>query len=343
MKKNRIFYFLFLILFIPSSYAEDSSYFLSGKSSKLEIEQMEDGNSGYFLPGYTGDENAMEEDEKAILYLLPGSGKEMDSEVKEDKTFIVNPSTKEVPDFSVGNIKDERVGQLPAGSKELDKPGFESMDNWDKLNRVRDQAKNSLTFAALLDNYNYGGPPGVYDQLYEGSNANFINKFFFQGSYQITFLKKFFLLSSGLNLGVSYKTGKGDFTDGQQSETTIALWAIPVDIPLTLQIPVGSFLRIEASAGPSLMTLLQNRDDRDEGESGKDTYQLSPGYFAGGRLKINWGNIWKSSALALFNSNDVTNFFLNFDARYESYNKFSDELVKVDGISYGLGLSFEFL
>jgi hypothetical protein len=91
------------------------------------------------------------------------------------------------------------------------------------------------------------------------------------------------------------------------------------------------------------MVLLQNRSDRDSGESGKDLYQISPGYFVGGRFKINWGQIFKGAALALFNSSDVTNFFLNFDVRYESYNRFSDEYVKVDGISYGLGLSFEFL
>lgn len=345
MKKNRIFFILLFLPFMANSFAEekDQTYFLPQTNHSLEVEKIEGGKESYFLPGYSSEENQMEDDENSILYLLPASGAKMDPEIKEDKTFIVNPTPSDKPEFSVGNLEDEKISQLPAGSKALEKSEFESMDNMERLNSQREKAKNALTFSVLLDNYNYGGPPGVYDQLFDSPNSNYINKFFFQGSYQLTFLKKFILLSSGLNAGVSYKTGKGTFNNGQVSNTTFILWAIPVDIPLTLQIPVSSILRVEASAGPSLMTLLQNRNDRSQGESGKDIYQLSPGYFAGGRLKLNWGNIWKSSALALFNSSDVTNLFLNFDARYEFYDKFSEKSVKVEGTSYGIGLSFEFL
>lgn len=347
MKINKIFLFLLFLSSFRPLFAEDPSYFLPGHTPDSELEGQKGGDSTYFLSGHGSDEVLLEQDEKSILYFLPGTTKELDAEVageKENtKTFIVSPKAEQIPEFSVGNMADEEVSQLPAGSKGLEKSEFEGMDNMEKLNKLRDKAKNELSFAALYDNYNYGGPPGVYDSLYEGSNKNFINNFFFQGSYTYTFVKNFFLLAAGLNAGVSYKTGKGDFDNGTTSNTTITLWAIPVDLAVNLQIPLGSLFRIEASAGPSLMTLLQNRDDRNDGEPGQNLYQLSPGYFAGGSFKINWGNIFKSSALALFNSSDVTNFFLSFNARYEYYNKFSQQSVIVDGISYGVGLSFEFL
>lgn len=347
MKINKIFLFLLLFSFMKPLLAQDSDYFLPGSTPDPDLEVNKEGNTGHFLPGYASEEDLMEADEKEILYFLPGSSKELDEDVakktEDSKTFIVSPNPTATPEFSTGNYADEEVGQLPAGSKGLQTSEFVGIDNMDKLNKLRDKAKNQLSFAVLLDNFDYGGPAGVYDQLYEGDDKDFINNFFFQGSYNYYFMKNIVLLSAGANAGVSYKSGKGNFDNGTTSETKIVLWAIPVDLALNLQIPIGSAFRIEASAGPSLMTLLQNRDDREEGESGKDLYQLSPGYFVGGSLKINWGNIFKSSALALYNSSEVTNFFLNFTARYETYNKFSDESVKVGGTSYGIGLGFEFL
>jgi hypothetical protein len=347
MIANKIFFILILSSF-SNLFAEEATYFLSGKSAPVEVENFEGEKESYFL--YSGKdtyEGQIESDEDSIFYSLPGSVKELDKSFtgnQEDaEAFIVNPKSEDVPEFSVGHLKDETVSQLPAGSAGNQTAEFESMDNMSRLNKLRDQANNGLSFSILYDNFNYGGQPGVYNQLFEGSNKNLSNNLFFQGSYGLSFLKSFIHLSAGLNLGVSYKYGKGDFSDGQKSETTIAIWAVPIDAALYLQIPIGSVFRIEASAGPSLMTILQNRSDRDDGEKGKDLYQMSPGYFAGGKFKINWGNIFKSSALDLFNTSDVTNLFLNFDVRYETYNKFSDEYVKVDGISYGLGLSFEFL
>ncbi len=347
VKINKIFLFLLLFSFVEPLLSQDSSYFLPGGTPDPDLEVKKDGNSGHFLPGYASDEDLMEADEKEILYFLPGSSKELDEDVakksEDSKTFIVSPKPAESPEFSTGNYADEEVSQLPAGSKALETSEFVGIDNMDKLNKFREKAKNQLSFAVLLDNFNYGGPSGVYDQLYDGSDKDFINNFFFQGSYNYYFMKNIVLLSAGANAGVSYKSGKGNFDDGTTSETKIVLWAIPVDLSLNLQIPLGSLFRIEATAGPSLMTLLQNRDDREDGESGQNLYQLSPGYFVGGSLKINWGNIFKKSALALYNSSEVTNFFLNINARYETYNKFSEESVKVDGISYGIGLGFEFL
>ncbi len=346
MIANRIFFILILSTF-SNLFAEEATYFLPGNPAPVEVENLNGEKATYFFPGKDTFEEQIETDEDSIFYSLPGSVKELDKtftgEQEDAKAFMITPKPEEVPEFSVGHLKDETISQLPAGSEGNQKSEFETIDNMSRLNKLRDQAKNGLSFSILYDNFNYGGQPGIYDQLFEGSNKKASNNLFFQGSYGLTFLRKFILLSAGLNLGASYKYGKGDFLDGQTSETTIALWAIPVDLAVFLQIPLGSMFRIEASAGPSLMTLLQNRNDRDQGESGKDLYQISPGYFAGGKFKINWGNIFKSSALALFNTSDVTNLFLNFDVRYETYNKFSDEYVKVDGISYGLGLSFEFL
>ena len=347
MKINKIFFLLLLLTYFENLFAQEDTYFLPGRAEYNDLETAKSDNNNFFLPSFTPSEDLIEKDEKNILYALPGSGKELDKDVLEDKgdssIFIVNPSPPSDTKFSTGNLKDETVGQLPAGSKDLQTSEFEGMDNFSRLEKLRDKAKNQIRLSVLLDNYNYGGPPGLYDQLFDQPNSNFMNQFLFLASYTNTFVKSFFSLSWGLNAGFSYKKGTGKFENGSTSDTTIVLWVIPVDLPLVLQFPVGPIFNMEISAGPSLMTLLQNRSDRSEGESGQNVYQLSPGYFAGGSFKINSGKIFKDAGLAIFNSADVTNMFFNLDVRYESYNKFSDQSIKVDGVSFGIGLAFEFL
>ena len=87
---------------------------------------------------------------------------------------------------------------------------------------------------------------------------------------------------------------------------------------------------------------MQVRSDRGDGEKGKRRRQFGQGYFGAAKLKFALGPIFERNAYSLLRDSDVSRFFLNLEARYQNYDDFNDP-VTIDGISYGLGFSFEFL
>ena len=142
--------------------------------------------------------------------------------------------------------------------------------------------------------------------------------------------------------GLGFSTGRGIFVSGDRSDTTFKLWEIPVDIGLGLEIPFSSWFKISGTAGPSAMVLAQNRSDFERGEKGKRKYQISPGYFLNGQVKINLTGFNDETAHELFTSSHITNLYLNLEARMQSYKDFQDD-IDVTGTSLGIGFTFEYL
>jgi hypothetical protein len=145
-----------------------------------------------------------------------------------------------------------------------------------------------------------------------------------------------------LGAGVGYNSGKGIFIDGTRSDATFNLWEVPVDLGLGMEVPLYSWFKIAGTGGPSVLGLVQNRSDFKRGEDGKRKYQVSPGYFLNGQMKINLTGFNEETAYDLFTSSQITNLFLNLEARHQSYNKFQDD-IKISGTSFGIGFTFEYL
>lgn len=145
-----------------------------------------------------------------------------------------------------------------------------------------------------------------------------------------------------LGAGVGYNSGKGIFVDGNRSDATFNLWEVPVDLGLGMEVPLYSWFKIAGTGGPSVLGLMQNRSDFQRGEDGKRKYQVSPGYFLNGQMKINLTGFNEETAYDLFTSSQITNLFLNLEARHQSYNKFQDD-IKISGTSFGIGFTFEYL
>lgn len=90
------------------------------------------------------------------------------------------------------------------------------------------------------------------------------------------------------------------------------------------------------------MVLYQNRNDFQQGEKGRNKTQISHGQFANAQFKINLSGFNSDTAYDLFTSSQITNLYLNIEARYQSYRNFQDE-IKISGTSLGLGFTFEYL
>ena len=146
--------------------------------------------------------------------------------------------------------------------------------------------------------------------------------------------------SAGIGLG--FNSGKAFFIDGSRSNSTFNLWELPLDLGLGLEIPLTSWFKMAGTAGPSAMALIQNRSDYQRGEEGKRKFQYSPGYFASAQFKINMSGLSDQTAYELFTESQITNLFLNLEARHQSYSNFQDP-VEITGTSFGIGFTFEYL
>lgn len=145
-----------------------------------------------------------------------------------------------------------------------------------------------------------------------------------------------------LGVGLGYNAGKGFFIDGSRSDADFKLWEAPLDVGLGMEIPVSSWFKIAGTGGGSIMTLLQNRSDFEKGEKGKRKYQFSPGYFLNAQFKINLSGFSEDLSYELFTESQITNLFLNLEARMQNYSGFKDN-ISISGSSIGIGFTFEYL
>ncbi len=71
--------------------------------------------------------------------------------------------------------------------------------------------------------------------------------------------------------------------------------------------------------------------------------QFSPGYFASAKVKISLSAIFKQTSVNMFRTYDITKFYLVSHARLQEHKKFAQKDLAMSGMTFGLGLNFEFL
>lgn len=208
--------------------------------------------------------------------------------------------------------------------------------------QIYNKAESSFSFAYIMDNYDISDSRGVFQESYVNSTGaqrggaillNF-DEYFSRG-----FLNTFY----GLGLGVGYSVGKGIFSNSTTTESNVKflLYSIPVDLRLGFDLVPSRYFRLSFAAGPSAMGLLQSRSDLEREDSRKYRRQVSYGYFANGKLQISLSALSSSKAFRMFSMSDVTNMFLNIEARIQSYENFQDDL-SITGSSIGAGFTFEY-
>jgi len=205
---------------------------------------------------------------------------------------------------------------------------------------VEDHASNSFSFSFYKDNYSYTDPNLMFERTYrDGADSNFPFLLLFQFAYPL--LNSWIDFGVEANFGFGYNSGHGTFSDdGSESETRMNLWTLPVEVGFILEIDL-KYLIFSASAGPSLVGMIQNRSDFDPEDDGKNIRQFGYGYYATGRIKLNLNRIFTKNAFKLFSSYKATRLTLNLEVRHVDYSHFKDD-ISISGNSYGIGFSFDF-
>jgi hypothetical protein len=224
---------------------------------------------------------------------------------------------------------------------------YQRMSDRDLLKRFSNEGTRGFSFYYIRDQYDFFDSSGVYERTFGDTAARAVQG----GSLHISFEKYWshqsVWIGWSMNFGVGLAQGKGSFTSGtavaEQSETTFSLWTLPVDLGLVLEIPLGTWMKIGLSGGPSVMGLYQHRDDRDNSESGKRVRQISYGYYGKANLKFSLSHITPNLAVQNLKSYQMTKTYLTLEARIQSFENFQDEDVSITGSSFGIGFAFEYL
>lgn len=296
------------------------------------------------------------------VQLLPG---QMDDRNSIKKTLN---KTKGYSPFVDGRVLSEissnaadlkRDPYLPNGSKEADyskyKKGkgvnplgsFEnrsnllSYKNKTILSKVANKGDKSLNFNYYKDTYNYSSKDDIYSKTFKNGSSS-LQSGYLEIEKEFILKRGFVNYGLGVNIAGSFSRGKGNFkSSGQVSNAEIKLWSIPVDFAGVSSFNLGPYLNLNMSAGPSLMGLIQNRSDYNDGEDGKNLRQVSYGYFGKTKLRLNLSRIFPRALFHLYDSYSITRMLLSINLRYHSYSNFQDD-IKIDGLAYGLGLSFNY-
>lgn len=289
------------------------------------------------------------------------------SDLKGGKAPFVSGSIQEVKAletqkksvFVAGQSYDQGLGEPITGSDLLKSYGvtiphsmeggssYQRMSNKDLLKRFNNEGTRGFGFYYIRDDYDFFDSSGVYNRTFGDAAPGSIQGGSLHFSFERYWTRKAIWLGWGMNFGVGLAKGKGSFTSGsvvaEQSSTTFTLWTLPVDLGLVLEIPLGSWMKIGLSGGPSVMGLYQHRDDKDNGDSGKRVRQLSYGYFGKANLKISLSHFSPKMAVRSLKSYQMTKTYLTLEARLQSFENFQDEDVSITGSSFGIGFAFEYL
>ena len=218
-------------------------------------------------------------------------------------------------------------------------------DDEGRFQEISRNGTRGLRFYYIDDTYDYRSRDDNFNKIFK-------DKYLFKGKDR----KGYFMIESdwymtkkdlfhifwGVNAGVGQSRAYGIFVDGKSVNKDIILWTIPVGIPFGLEIPLKWF-KITALVGPSVLGVIQHRRDKVQGHRAREKRQYGLGHFAEGRMSFNFGRLIKSKMVRLFSQYNITNIYLDFIARNQRYSRFKDEAFGVSGVSYGAGLTFEYL
>lgn len=325
--KKRFLLLLLIVLFDTSK----------GNAIETDLEQVVSGGE---VEDFLEKSKATEPSPYVIQY---AEGEIENQKIKPDAQpdFMFNQNPKEVSVKEDPKNQFKDIGYTAPGS-------FEASQNYIEIDKAamvagfRKHSSGGINITFIKNDFSYKSENDIINRtISEGykhvkGGALYIRSD--QYFYRTDFLNSFWSLGAGLG----YNSGRGFFVTGDQSETTFRLWEIPVDAGIGLEIPLSHWVKVSGALGPSIIALYQNRNDFQSGEKGRNKMQVSYGQFANAQLKISLSGFSTETAYNLFTDSQITNLYMNLEARYQNYQNFQDE-IKISGTSFGIGFTFEYL
>lgn len=253
---------------------------------------------------------------------------------------LTSPDSKTQEYSAIG--KEDPVGaSIGVAGDGLQANHYLGMSGDQILKQVHRKGQKAYGFRYLTDQYEYVDPRSVFQRTFQDGKDSI------QGGMLIIsgeryFWRKYVDLSLIAQVGVGYNKGVGIFIDGAVSQTNFQLWTLPLDVGVALSIPIGRWVALQGSAGPSALGLIQTRSDREKGSAEREKRQYSHGFFTQAVLRLNISRMIPSTGFSVFRDYDASNFYVDIIARNQSYRNFKDPL-EISGTSLGLGFSFDFL
>lgn len=274
-------------------------------------------------------------------FMTDGQSEELVESSKAGVDDFVFRSREDVPQINNNRKEYEDIGYTLPGT-------FENQENYIETDRLkmangfRKLSTGGINISFIKNGYDYDSNNDIINRTIGSGPKSMKGGSLFFRHDNFLLITDFLNFHWAVGAGVGYNSGKGFFSTGARSDTTINLWEIPIDLGLGLEIPVSSWVKFAGTGGPSIMGLLQNRTDFGRGEKGKRKIQYSAGYFVNAQFKVNLSGFSEDAAYELFTSSEITNLYMNLEARLQSYENFADP-IGVTGTSFGLGFTFEYL
>lgn len=197
---------------------------------------------------------------------------------------------------------------------------------------------NGFSFTYYRDLKSFDDPN--YEQTYEGSKSTDGGTLMFRFDQYL--YRSHLELGTSFGAGFGFKDGKGIFASGEESNTTFKLWTLPLDAHILVGMPLGSWSKVMVSGGLSGLGIVENRDDFEDDDKGKEKVQFGYGYSARALFQISLSRMLSGLSHTLFSEYTISNLYLNLEGRMSEIDNFQDETLSYSGSAYGVGFTFEY-
>ena len=326
------FYSVFLLLLCSDSYARE-------KFNQIIPFQGE----GYEEQGYLREEI----EENSPFMIQPESSDEWKgnhSGARKPTPFLFSN------DFEANFSDDDKFNvygtSLPGSFSKDDV--YKDHENKKILRNAEEVNQSRVTFSFIKDEFDYENRGDNFEKIYRGSgSSNIYGILLFKNDFY--YVTSFVNLFYGVGAGLGYNRGKGVFVEDSPGDNSkyndrvsFILYTLPIDARLGVEIPLGRYLGISFSGGPSALGLVEHRSDRGHDENDRNKFQFGGGYFGSASLNFSISSILKKTGLKVLSGDRVSRFSANIEIRRHSYFGFEDDDLAISGTSFGAGFSYSF-
>ena len=292
---------------------------------------------------------APEDNTEKSPFLISGQNNWALKEADELPSPFMSHTLKEIKSIKLNEKEKLNVNGNTLPGEFSTSKSYREYKNKEILDEIRDKSKDRLTLLIIHDTFDYKNNTKSFERIYRDSKRKDIYGIF-QIAYDYYYSKGFLNTLYGFGVGWGYSGGKGVFTnedlDDPNSYTRkvrFSFHTIPLDLRMGVEFNLGRYFSLGAFGGPSVLGIIEYRSDREYGDKEKNKRQASIGYFSNVNLRVFMSSLIKRLGLKLYRQNVVNRFSINLEMRNHSYSQFKDKKMVIQGTSFGIGFTYDFM